>query len=134
MVESKASDSEDFVSLLAVTVRGGGAECRVAGTLFGHTQPRIVRVDEFALEAMPEGPSLLIRNDDRPGVVGHIGTLLAEAGINISRMQLGLNPTGDEAVQLLNIDPAPTPEVADAVRNIPGVTRVYVLDLGEKVT
>ncbi len=133
VVESKASNSEDFVSLLAVRVRGGGDECRVAGTLFGHTQPRIVRVDDFALEAVPAGPSLLIHNDDRPGVVGHIGTLLAEAGINISRMQLGLNQSGTEAVQLLNIDPAPTPEVAEAVRNIPGVTRVYVLDLGEKV-
>ena len=92
-----------------------------------------MRVDDFALEAVPAGPSLLIHNDDRPGVVGHIGTLLAEAGINISRMQLGLNQSGTEAVQLLNIDPAPTPEVVEAVRNIPGVTRVYVLDLGEKV-
>lgn len=134
VVESKASDSEDFVSLLSVTVRGGGGECRVSGTLFGRTQPRIVRVDDFALEAMPEGPSLLIRNDDRPGVIGHVGMTLSEAGINISRMQLGLNPSGAEAVQLLNINPAPTPEVAEAVRKIPGVTRVYVLDLGETVS
>jgi D-3-phosphoglycerate dehydrogenase len=133
VVESKASDTEDYVSLLSVTVRGGGIECTVAGTLFGHTQPRIVRVDEFALEAMPEGPSLLIRNDDRPGVIGHVGSRLAEAGINISRMQLGLNPAGDEAVQLLNVDPAPTADVAETLRNIPGVTSVYVLDLGEKV-
>jgi D-3-phosphoglycerate dehydrogenase len=134
VVESKASDSEDYVSLLSVTVRGGQGECTVAGTLFGHTQPRIVRVDEFALEAMPEGPSLLIRNDDRPGVIGHVGTELAAAGINISRMQLGLNPSGDEAVQLLNVDPAPSSEVTEALRNIPGVTSVYVLDLGEKVS
>ena len=134
VVESKSSDSEDFVSLLAVTVRGGGRECRVAGTLFGHTQPRIVRVDNFALEAMPEGPSLLIRNDDSPGVVGAIGTVLGNAGINISRMQLGLNASGDEAVQLLNVDPEPSTEVAKALRNIRGVTSVYVLDLGERVS
>ena len=64
----------------------------------------------------------------------HVGMTLSEAGINISRMQLGLNPSGAEAVQLLNINPAPTPEVAEAVRNIPGATRVYVLDLGETVS
>ena len=132
VVESKVADSEDFVSLLAVSVRSKTCDRRVAGTLFGRTQPRIVRVDNFALEAIPAGPSLVIHNSDRPGVVGQIGTTLGAAGVNISRMQLGLSVDGSQALQLLNVSPAPADEVVASVRNIPGVTSVYSLDLGEE--
>ena len=61
----------------------------IAGAIFHGGQPRIVRVDDFMLEAIPEGPTILIHNHDRPGVVGQVGTVLGESGVNISRMQLG---------------------------------------------
>ena len=126
--------AQDFVSLLTVRLRGKGCERLAAGTIFGRTQPRIVRVDNFLLEAVPEGATLLIRNDDRPGVVGAIGSVLGEAGVNISRMQLGLNLAGTEALQLLNVDPAPDESVLDAVRSLPGIQSAQLLDLGAKVT
>ena len=134
MIESKAAQPQDFVSLLTVRLRGKGCERLAAGTIFGRTQPRIVRVDNFLLEAVPEGATLLIRNDDRPGVVGAIGSVLGEAGVNISRMQLGLNLAGTEALQLLNVDPAPDESVLDAVRSLPGIQSAELLDLGAKVT
>ena len=80
----------------------------IAGALFHGGQPRIVRIDDFMLEAIPEGPTLLIHNHDQPGVVGHRGPLLGEAGINISRMQLALVRERREAAMLVNVDAART--------------------------
>jgi D-3-phosphoglycerate dehydrogenase len=131
VIESKSAISEDFTSLLTVRLRSKDRELRVAGTLFGRTQPRIVLVDDFSLEAIPDGNVMLIHNEDRPGVVGKVGTLLGDANINISRMQLGLHPDGSEAVQLLNVAPEPGEELMETLKNIAGVKSVYLLDLGE---
>ena len=135
IIESKVSGPEDFVSLLTVKLRcPGGTERLVAGTIFGRTQPRIVRFDDFMLEAIPEGATLVIHNADRPGVVGRIGTMLGEAGINIVRMQLGLHPNRPEAVQLLNVDPMPDRAVLRSLEALPEVLKVDLLELGPRVT
>ena len=134
VIESKAAVPEDFVSLLTVRVQTRECESRVSGTLFGRTQPRIVRVDNFLLEAIPEGPTLLIQNLDQPGVVGHVGGVLGDAGINISRMQLGLLPDGSEALQLLNVSPAPPGEVLERLRGLEAVVQVSLIDLGAQVS
>ena len=91
-------------------------------------------LDDFRVEAIPEGPTFLVRNVDRPGVVGRLGTLLGDAHININRMQLGLHPETGKAMQLVSVDPAPSDEVVRAVRSLDGVESVQLLDLGEKVT
>ena len=62
-----------------------------------------------------------------------MGTLLGEAHINIARMQLGLHPDGSEALQLLNVDPIPPLEVMDALRALPEVNRIDLLELGPRV-
>ena len=134
VIESKAAVPEDFVSLVSVRVQGGGGSSRVSGTLIGRTQPRIVRIDDFLLEAIPEGATLLIQNGDRPGVVGHIGSILGESGINISRMQLALSLDGSHALQLLNVDPAPGGEALASLQEIEGVESVHLIDLGGRVT
>jgi len=126
---------EDYVSLLTVRVRSrGGQQHLVAGTIFGRTQPRIVRVDDFRFEAIPEGPTFLIRNQDRPGVVGRMGTLLGGAGINIKRMQLGLHLATGEALQLLSVEPMPSQPLLEAVRKLENVETALLLDLGAMVT
>jgi D-3-phosphoglycerate dehydrogenase len=130
VVESKAAEPKDWVSLVSVRARGRDGESLIAGTLFGRTQPRIVRVDDFLLEAIPEGPTLLITNRDRPGVVGRVGTLLGDARINIARMQLALLPEEGRAMQLLNVHPAPPDSVLDSLRALDGVERVQLLDRG----
>ncbi len=134
VIESKATVPQDFVSLLTIRVRSGGRTRLIAGTLFGRTQPRVVRVDDFMLEAIPEGATLLIYNQDRPGVVGRVGGALGTAGINIVRMQLGLHPKGHEALQLLNVDPMPSDEVVEALRALPEVITVELVELGPKVS
>ncbi len=134
VVESKSAAYEDYRSLLTVRLKSADCEQLVAGTIFGNVQPRIVRVDDFRLEAVPEGPSLLIRNLDRPGVVGQVGSILGDRGINISRMQLGLQLGGERALQLLNVDPAPGSDVMQALQAIPAIESVQLLDLGARVT
>ncbi|MEM7408850.1 MAG: phosphoglycerate dehydrogenase [Myxococcota bacterium] len=129
VIESKASRTEDFAS--AITTRVVGCDNRlIVGAVFEGGQPRIVRVDDFMLEAIPEGPTLFIQNRDEPGVVGIVGTMLGEAGINISRMQLALQPEGGQAAMLVNVQPAPPENVVEALRNMPSAVSVQLLDLG----
>jgi D-3-phosphoglycerate dehydrogenase len=133
VIESKAAEPEDFVSLVTLRIHCGTTQLRVSGTIFGRTQPRIVRVEDFLLEAIPEGSTLLIQNEDRPGIVGHVGTLLGDAGINISRMQLGLRPGGSEALQLMNVEPTPEPTVLERLKALDGMRSVRLIELGESV-
>ena len=135
VIESKATQPEDYVSLLSVRVRTkSGRQHIVCGTIFGRTQPRIVRVDNFRFEAIPEGATLLVRNVDQPGVVGQIGSLLGEARVNISRMQLGLDPETGEALQLLSVKGDLGDALLQRLRSLPGIESVKRLDLGQKVT
>jgi D-3-phosphoglycerate dehydrogenase len=135
VLESRAAEPEDFVSLISVRVRDrSGREHLACGTLFGRTQPRLVRVDNFRFEAIPEGTTLLLRNFDRPGVVGRVGTALGNSGVNISRMQLGLDPETGKALQLLSVEGTVENELLAALRALPGIESVKLLDLGRRIT
>jgi D-3-phosphoglycerate dehydrogenase len=129
VVESKASRPEDFASTITTRVRGC-LDRLIAGAIFHGGQPRIVRVDDFMLEAIPEGPTILIHNHDRPGVVGQVGTVLGQAGVNISRMQLGLVPERGEAAMLVNVSPSPSDEVMEKLRSLPNIMAAQLVDLG----
>lgn len=134
VIESKAAEPEDWVSLLTLRARCGSEEMRVSGAIFGRTQPRIVRVDDFLLEAIPEGPTLVLQNEDRPGIVGQVGSILGRAAVNIARMQLGLRPGGSQALQLLNVNPTPEAAVLGELRAIEGMLRVQLIELGAEVS
>jgi D-3-phosphoglycerate dehydrogenase len=129
VIESKASRPGDFSNAIATRVIGC-VDRYVVGAVFHGAQPRIVRVDDFMLEAIPEGPTLLLHNADAPGVVGSVGTILGDAGVNISRMQLGLVPERSEAAMLVNIDRDPGPEVLEKLRGIPHMISAQLVDLG----
>ncbi len=89
VVESKSKTSEDFASLIKLSISTLEGENIVSGTIFGKKMPRILRINNFYLEAIPEGHNLLIQNEDCPGVIGTIGSTLGKRGINICRMQVG---------------------------------------------
>ena len=129
VIESKASRTADFAS--AISTRVIGADQRlIVGAVFQGEQPRIVRIDDFMLEAIPEGPTVFILNRDRPGIVGAVGTVLGEEGINISRMQLALNSERGEAAMLFNVEPAPSDRVIRRLQDHPHVLSARLLDLG----
>ncbi|MDJ0786855.1 MAG: phosphoglycerate dehydrogenase [Myxococcota bacterium] len=131
VIESKSSQPYDFASTITTKVRGcDGGTRLIAGALFHGEQPRIVRVDDFMLEAIPEGPTILLRNHDRPGVVGVVGRLLGESGINISRMQLALVRERGEAAMLVNVEPLPDEKTMDALRGVDNMIDAKLVDLG----
>jgi len=129
VVESKSSRSHDFASIVTTRVRGC-VDRLVAGAVFHRSQPRIVRVDDFMLEAIPEGPTILLHNHDRPGVVGQVGTVLGEARINISRMQLALLPERGESAMLVNVCQIPDEPVMERLRSLANVMSAQLVDLG----
>jgi D-3-phosphoglycerate dehydrogenase len=129
VIESKSSRAIDFASTVTTRVRGC-VERLIAGAIFHGNQPRIVRVDDFMLEAIPEGPTILLQNRDRPGVVGHVGNCLGEAGINISRMQLALALERAEAAMLVNVDQMPDDDVMEKLRELPHMIAAQLVDLG----
>ena len=130
VIESKSNRTLDFASAISTKV-AGCVDRLIVGAVFHGGQPRIVRVDDFMLEAIPDGPTLLIYNHDQPGVVGHVGTILGEGGINISRMQLALVPERSEAAMLVNIDAIPSAETVEALRSLPYVISAQIMDLGQ---
>jgi D-3-phosphoglycerate dehydrogenase/(S)-sulfolactate dehydrogenase len=122
-------DSQDFVSLLTVTLRGPEGEASVSGTVFGKQELRVVRVNRFRLEAVPEGDIIICENDDAPGVVGQIGTTLGEAGVNIARIFLGRDQARGGAFALYSVDSAPAPEVLERLRRLQHMRAVRAVRL-----
>jgi D-3-phosphoglycerate dehydrogenase len=130
VVESKSSRPMDFASAITTRVRGC-VDRLIAGAIFHGGQPRIVRIDDFMLEAIPEGPTILLHNHDQAGVVGAVGNCLGEAGINISRMQLALVRERAEAAMLVNVDQSPPDEVMEQLRALPHMITAQLVELGQ---
>ncbi len=124
VTESKVSDTKDFKTLIEVIVKTAEGTRTVSGTIFGKNNPRIVRIDDFYLEAVPEGTILVIHNQDKPGVVGNIGTLLGKNQVNISRMQLGLLKDKGEAIALYNVDNKVPEDLVKEISKLPNILKV----------
>ena len=128
--ELTSSDAEDYASLLTVALEFEGGGRRVlSGTLFGHQDPRIVRVDEYDLDAVPEGHMLFYVNDDVPGIIGRIGSTMGRREINIARMACGRHHVGGRALTVLNVDsPVPGPVIEEILTD-PHITWARLVSL-----
>jgi D-3-phosphoglycerate dehydrogenase len=115
-----------YHTLVRVTVATSRGDRSVAGTLFG-TQARLVEIFGIGIEADLEGHMLYIVNEDAPGFIGRIGSLLGEEGINIGTFHLGRRDAGGEAVLLLSVDQPIPPEVIDKACQLQGVKMVKAL-------
>jgi hypothetical protein len=136
VVRSTHSGGSDYPHLIGVRLSGGGKHVELDGALFGDSDPRVVRFGGFRLEFRPEGKLLVLENRDLPGVVGKLGTLLGEAGVNIADIHLARreSPEGGEAVALavLRLDQNPEEEVVTRLLAIPEVKSAYRIDLGRR--
>ena len=94
VVESRSSEVKDYTSMISVTIKTAKGETIVAGTIFGRQEPRIVRINKFTVEVIPEGRMFVMFNYDKPGVIGNIGTTLGENDVNISRLHLSRDTGG----------------------------------------
>ena len=131
--EERRRASWDFRSLVVVTAVTGGEEFSVAGTVMGREQePRLVRALGYEVEIVLEPLMLFVVNDDRPGMIGRIGTLLGEAGINIANMAVSRNRPQARALMVLTLDsPIPT-ELLERIDAEPGLMepRAIALERG----
>lgn len=116
-----------FNTLIRVTVETDQGPRSVAGTLFGNDVPRLVEIFGIGIEAELDGHMLYVVNDDKPGFIGRIGTLLGGHGINIGTFNLGRREAGGEAVLLLSLDEALTPTVLAEAEALAGVVLVKAL-------
>ena len=102
IIESRSSRPRDFANLLSVKLHTSSAEHWVEGTVFEHGSARLTAVDGVEIEAPLDGTLILIKNDDQPGVIGEVGTILGKFGVNIASFALGRG--GGGAVGVVNVD------------------------------
>ena len=124
--ELASTTSPDYVNL--ITLRRGGHA--MAGTLSGmNGEQRLVMVDGHGVDLPPSPHMLVVRNEDRPGMIGVVGTVLGEAGLNIADMDVGRSPEGAAAMMVVTTTEQVPTEVADALRGIEGIDSVHVADI-----
>ncbi len=128
-VSETRAESEDYLNLITVRVVDTNGSNTVSGTIFGKSEPRVVKINNFRLEMIPFGHSAIIQNADRPGAIGSIGIKLGEHDININRMQVGQEEDGENNIIFLRTD-TPIPDgVVEELRDLPLINMVTPLEL-----
>lgn len=128
IVESRHSESGEFSELIEVVAEAVGETVTVAGTLYG-AKPRLVTVNGSFVEIIPVGTVMLLENRDRPGMVGHIGTLLGRNAVNIAGMSLSRDAAGGKALTLLNLDSVPGESTMQEILGDPDIVSARVIRL-----
>jgi D-3-phosphoglycerate dehydrogenase len=128
VTESRLSAPGDYTDMLELSAVAEGKTVSVGGAFFGAT-PRIVSINSRPVEARPHGVVLVLENTDRPGMVGRIGTLLGEHGVNIATMSLSRNQAGGTALTVLNLDTAPGEELLSEIRAGQDIHSAQVIQL-----
>jgi D-3-phosphoglycerate dehydrogenase len=129
VTETTLAATEEYVNLVTVRAIGDEGTSKVAGTIFGQKDPRVVNINNFRLEMHPRGRFVLIHNHDRPGAIGSIGTLLGEEKINISRMRVGQEQGGDKTMIFLRTDQVIPGDVMEKMRELPLMITVTPFEL-----
>lgn len=120
LVESTINARTEYQELLVAELRKGDQRFRLAGTIIGKT-PRIVEIDRLFVDTNIRGNFLIVRNDDRPGIVGALGTLLGKAGQNIANLSLARNKSAGNALTVVELDAPLSTGIMEDIRAIPGV-------------
>ncbi|MBI4831485.1 MAG: phosphoglycerate dehydrogenase [Candidatus Lindowbacteria bacterium] len=129
VTERKGQMLKDFANLITVRAITDKGEWSVAGTLLSRTTPRIVRLNDFHIDALPEGVVLICLNEDKPGIIGNLGTLMAKNNINIGAMTLGRTHRGGAAATILNLDAELSGEIIQQVKRIQYINDARVVKL-----
>lgn len=124
IVESRSDESEDFNSLITITVRTSEGENEVSGTIFGRQEPRFVKLNGVSIDVIPHGYLLISENYDKPGLIGSMTSLLGERGVNIGLMHLGRETIGGRAIVFTNVDSPVPPELIEEISKLPDIISV----------
>jgi D-3-phosphoglycerate dehydrogenase len=125
--ETRVPAPENFTNLIVIELKTDVESHRVSGTVFTDRLPRIVDIDGYPLEVVPHGNMIFFTNDDRPGVIGSIGTVLGRCNVNIAGMHLGREREGGKALALLLVDHPVAKNVIDEFRQVPNILSAKVV-------
>jgi len=132
VVERKTPRAGTYASLLTIAGERNGRTTTVGGTVAAGGDARIVRLGDYRLDMAPADVMLITRHRDRPGMIGHIGTLLGAADVNISAMHVARTAPREDAFMILALDDDPPPRVAEAIRSHESVIDVWTIRLGRE--
>ena len=130
VTSSQSTSQADYSELIEVVAATNDKRATVAGTLIGTARtPRIVQVDGESIEANPEGALLVVRNLDKPGIVGKLGTILGQGKVNIGNMSLSRHTEGetDVALTICQLDEEPSSDVLAALQSDPDIHKAKVV-------
>jgi D-3-phosphoglycerate dehydrogenase len=122
--ESATSSTVDWINLISIS----GGDHQIAGTLVGlRAEPRLVQIDGHTVDVPPSAHLLVVNNDDRPGVIGRVGTILGDAGVNIADMDVGRSAGASGALMVIATSEPVSAAVAEQLRAADGITAVAVI-------
>jgi len=122
--ETSARDSHNFVNLITLRTEGHSISATLTGR---NSEARLVMIEDHATDVPPAANMLVVRNDDRPGVIGVVGTLLGNAGVNINNMDVGRSPTVGSALMVIATSGSVLDSVLAELRAAPGIISVHAL-------
>jgi len=126
LIEDREESGGEFTNLITVAVKNS-KEVSASGTIIKKGEERIVKIDGFSVDASPDGYLLVCYNEDKPGIMGHIGTILGEKGVNIASMTLGRNRKGGRAITVLNLDQEIDLGVLKKIEEFPAIYSVKLV-------
>jgi len=124
VIESKSSEIKDYKNMISVTVKTDQEDLFAAGTIFGRQDMRIVCINKFMLDVIPEGYMLVLYNYDRPGVIGNITTTLGNDNVNIARLHLGREQVDGKALVVLSTDSPISGITLNKLKELPNIISV----------
>ncbi len=127
--ETKSPKADGYKNLITVKLLSDDTSIEVCGTTFGEQDPRIVIVDGYHIDAKPYGNILFFKNQDEPGVIGQVCTVLGQNGINIADMTLGRKKRGGVAVTVCNIDTTVPEKVIDELKSVKAIKEIRSIEL-----
>ncbi len=129
LVTSQSSKDEVFANMIELTVELDSGKRYLAGSVFNPDDLRFVKIDNYPIEVIPEGYMLVVYNQDKPGTVGRIGTILGESGINIARLFLGRDRQQGTAIIIINLDNEMPDDVIESIKSVPNALSVQEVSI-----
>jgi D-3-phosphoglycerate dehydrogenase len=129
IVRQKSSATKGFTNLITITMKTNKEEKTIAGTLLNGYGARIVQIEKYPVDVSPEGHLLLVSHTDKPGIVGRLGTILGNNGVNIATMQVGRKVVGGDAIMVLTVDKKVNKELLEELNKLPEMNKVREVTL-----
>ncbi len=129
ITETKTDRASEFANFIELEAESDADRLIIGGTLFGRSEPRIVRIGDYHVDVVPQGHLLVCTNEDKPGAIRHLSTVLSDYDINIAGMTVGRDQPGGTAVTVLNIDQPPSQQALESIKDNPIILDVKLVAL-----